>query len=134
MVDAPGRDGDDRVRELEGDRVAHLERRRVVHDRDLLRHRLGDLAPTVAGVDAPEPGDAVEHLAAVRGPVVHALGAREQARRGLELAICGERHPERLEGRAVGGIGTHGSRLRGCTAIRIIDTCRTKPRYYASAV
>ncbi len=96
-VEALGRDLDERARELERDRVPHLERRGVIHLRDLLRDRLGDFPAAVAGVDAPQARRGVEHLAAFRGPVVEALGAGEQARVRLELPVRGERHPERIE-------------------------------------
>ena len=43
----------------------------------------------------------LEHLAAVARRVIHALGALQQARRGLELAVGGEGHPEVI-GRGVG--------------------------------
>ena len=52
-------------RGLEGDRVAELEGRREIHHRRLALDRLGDLAPAVAGIDAPEPRGAVEDLAPV---------------------------------------------------------------------
>ena len=88
-----GQDGGERLRRLEGERVAHLERRGVVELDHRGRDRVGDLAAAVAGVDAPQAGGAVEHLAAVGREVMHALGAGEQARRGLELAVGRERHP-----------------------------------------
>ena len=80
--------------ELEGDRVAHLERGREVHLRDLALHRLDDLRPAVAGVYAPQARGAVEHLAALWRPVIHALGTGKEARRLLELPVRRERHPE----------------------------------------
>src|SRR4029079_18398728 len=49
------------------------------------------------GVDAPQPGRAVEHAAAVVGRVMRALGADDQARRLLILAVRRERHPECFE-------------------------------------
>ncbi len=103
VIDVAGRELDQPARELEAGRMAHLERRRVFHRRELLAHRLGDFLAAVPGVDAPQSGDAVENLAAVVGPVVHALGAREQTRLRFELTVGGERHPECFE------IGAHGS-------------------------
>jgi hypothetical protein len=102
VIDVAGRELDQPARKLEAGRVAHLERRRVLHRGQLLAHRLGDFLATVAGVDTPESCDAVEHFASVFGPVVHALGAREQARLRLELTVGSERHPERFK------IGTRG--------------------------
>jgi hypothetical protein len=87
--------------------MAHLKGGREFHGAELLGHRLGDLAPAVAGVHAPQARDAIEHLAAVGGPVVHALGARQQPRISLELAVGRERHPEGVEiaGERAGGRG-----------------------------
>src|SRR4029078_5895153 len=83
--------------------MAHLELRCVFPRGELLAHRLGDFLAAVTGVDAPQSGDAVEHFAAVFGPVVHALGAREKARLRLELTVGRERHPECFEIGARGG-------------------------------
>ena len=91
----------DLVRELERAGMSHLERRRVVHLGDLPADRLGDLLAAVAGVDAPEAGHAVEDLAPVGRPVVHAGRLGEQPRLRLELAIGRERHPEGFEVGAV---------------------------------
>jgi len=88
------RDAREPLGELERDRMAHLEGGREVHRRDLALDRLDDLRAAMPRVHAPEPGSAVEHLAAFGRPVVHAFGAREQARRLLELAVRRERHPE----------------------------------------
>ncbi len=97
VIEAGRRQLDDAVRELECGGMAELERRRVVECRELLRDGLDDLPPPVPGHHAPESRRAVEDLPAVVRPVVHALGAREQPRRGLELAIRRERHPEGFE-------------------------------------
>ena len=67
--------------QLEDLRMAHLEAGRIVELEQLLVHRVGDLRARVAGVHAPQARRAVEHLPAVVAPVVHALGADEQARR-----------------------------------------------------
>src|SRR3546814_11444277 len=67
-------------REFEGQRVAHLEGRREVQLLDLALHRLDDRLASVAGVAAPQAGGTVQHLAAVGGGVVHALGLDDQAR------------------------------------------------------
>ena len=65
MVQARRRDVDQPVGELEDDRMAHLEGRRVVELGRLLLDRLGDLRAAVAGIDAPQARGAVEDLAAV---------------------------------------------------------------------
>ncbi|MNT50675.1 hypothetical protein D3C72_1876050 [compost metagenome] len=88
------REIDQAVGKLEGLGVAELEGRGVVEFAGLFADRLGDLRAAVAGIDAPEAGGAVEHLAAVMGRIVHVLGADEEARFLLELAVCRERHPE----------------------------------------
>ena len=86
-----GRELDEPLGQLERLRVAHLERRREVHLGRLLGDRLDDLRPAVAGVDAPQAGDAVEDLAAVRRPVVHAsrLASRRGALLNWRLAVNG---------------------------------------------
>ena len=82
--------------EIERQRMAHVERGREVEVRQLPLDGGGDLAAAVAGIDAPEAGRTVDHLAAVDGGVVHALGGSEQPRRLLELPVGRERHPERI--------------------------------------
>ena len=76
--------------------MAHVERGREVEVHQLPLDGGGDLAAAMAGIDAPEAGRAVDHLAAVDGGVVHALGGSEQPRRFLELPVGRERHPERI--------------------------------------
>jgi hypothetical protein len=99
----------DVVGELERARVSHLERRRVFHRRDLAADRLGDFAAAVAGIDAPQARHCVEDLPAVRRPVMHALGAGQHARVGLELPVGRERHPESFHfGALEGGGRVHG--------------------------
>ena len=83
--------------EIERNGVAHLERRREVQGHQLTLDGRGDLAAAMAGVDAPQSGRAVDHLAAVDGGVMHALGGGEQPRRSLELPVGRERHPEGIE-------------------------------------
>jgi hypothetical protein len=48
---------------LEGDGVAELEGGREIQDGGLLLDRLDDLAAAMAGIAAPQPGRAVQHLA-----------------------------------------------------------------------
>ncbi len=95
------------IRQFERDRMAHLEGRGEFHGVELARHGVGDFAPAVAGIDAPQARHRVDHLPAVGGPVVHTLGARQQSRVGLELTIGRERHPKGVE-LAVGGGGSRG--------------------------
>ena len=82
---------------LEGGGMMHLEAGRVIHGGRLLLDRLDDRGAAVAGIDRPQAGDAVEHLAAVMRLVVHVLGRHQQAWRGLELAVGGEGDPQRIE-------------------------------------
>src|SRR4029078_10316017 len=58
-------------------------------------HASDELLAAVARLHAPQARGAIEDLAALGRVVVHPLGAREQARRLLELAGCRERHEER---------------------------------------
>jgi hypothetical protein len=97
--------------QLEGGRVAHLEGRRVIHPADLGGDRLRDLLAAMAGVDAPQAGGGIEHLAAVMGGVVHVLGGDEEPRLALELPVGRERHPEGFE--VVRG-GVEGRAVRRC--------------------
>jgi hypothetical protein len=94
VVHALGRDVDEAVGQLKSLRVAHLEGRCVVQLAGLLGNRLGDLRAAMAGVDAPQARRAIEDLAAIGGGVMHVLRADEHPRVLLELAVCGERHPE----------------------------------------
>ena len=103
------------VRELERGRMCHLERRREIERLELSGNRLSDLAPSVAGVDAPEPRDAIEDLPAIDRPVVHAARPRQQPGLCLELPVGGEGQPQRFEigarerGNGRSGVG-HGRR------------------------
>ena len=75
---------------------------------------LGDDAASVlaaarAGIDAPQARGTIKNLAAVAAGVIHALGAGEQARRGLELAVGGKRHPVAVEHGCIGlVVSVHG--------------------------
>ena len=97
MVEAGRGDVDELRGAFEGAWMAHLEGAGEIELADLLADRLDDLRPAMAGIDAPQPGGAVEHAASVVGGVVHALGADEQARRLLVLPVRRERHPECFE-------------------------------------
>ena len=110
-----GRDLGDARRRLEGDGVAELEGRREIHHRRLLLDGLGDLAPAMAGIAAPQPGGAVDHLLPVRGEIGHALGPGQQAGVGLEVAVVRVGHPERVQivGTRHGDL-VHGHPARGC--------------------
>jgi hypothetical protein len=84
--EAFGEGEDQRVGELEGRRKVELCRLRL--------DRCGDARLAMAGVDAPQPGGRIEQAAAFARVIMHALGAFEQPRVVLEIAIIGERHPE----------------------------------------
>ena len=79
--------------QLEGQRRGALEVRGEIQGQQLLAHRFGDLGTAMPGGAAEQPGAAIEQLAAFGIPVAHALGADEQLRCALELAVVGERHP-----------------------------------------
>ena len=97
VVEIAGQQGGDARRQLELQRMPHLERGRIVHAFGLGADRLHDLGPPVAGVDAPQAGGSVEYAAAVGRAVMHPPRRFEQARRGLELAIGRKGHPQRFE-------------------------------------
>ena len=97
LVQALGGDIGEALGQFEWQRVAHLEGRSKIQLGDLLAYRFGDLAAAVTGVAAPQASGAIQHLAAVAAGEVHAGGALEQARFGLELAVSGEGHPEWVE-------------------------------------
>ncbi len=95
--------------------MTHLKGGSVLHGAELLRDRFSDFAPSVPGIDAPQARDPVEHFASVGSPVVHALGACEQARIRLELPIRREGHPKGVEiamGESGGELSVHCGSLR----------------------
>jgi len=98
-VDLLGQHPRELLRELEGERMSHLERRRVVHDAGLFADGRGDRFAAMAGVHAPEAGGAVEDLSAVSGGIVHVFRGDEHARRALERAVRGKGHPQLFERR-----------------------------------
>ena len=109
MVDARGQDPLQLVRELEARRVPHLEARRKVERRSRFGDRVDDRLPAMPGIHAPQSRGAVENLAPVIGPVVHVLGAHQQARPRLERLVGGEWHPQRFKRRIMGNRGSsHG--------------------------
>ena len=87
VVEIAGRQQREPRGQLEHLGVAVLEGRRVVELGRLLLDRLDDRLAAMAGVDAEQARGGVDHLGAVRLEVVHALGAREQARPLLEGAV-----------------------------------------------
>ena len=96
--------------------MAHLERCGVVEGLKLPLHGLRDFLAAMPGVDAPEPGHAVEDFAAIRARVMHPLGGNQNARMGLELPVRRERHPigGKVEFVRKGGLGlAHGVNLSG---------------------
>jgi hypothetical protein len=106
VIDAVRQHAHELLRQLEGERMSHLERRRIVHYAGLFADRGGDRLPAVSRVHAPQTGGAVENLAAIGGSVVHVLRGDEHARRLFEGAIRRERHPQLLErGRCGGNTG-----------------------------
>src|SRR5471030_2131318 len=103
--------------------MAHLERGRVVHLVELLQDRGLDLLAAVARIDAPQARGAVDDLAALRRPVVNALGLGQHARVLLELPVRGERHEEGVEvvGDRLGGRRGHG-KLPSRDAKTVVET------------
>jgi hypothetical protein len=78
-----------------GDRIgiSHLERGRIVEREKLPRDRVGDLLAAVPGVDAPEPRDRIEYLAAGGVAIEDSFGFSEDSGRRGESAVRGEGHP-----------------------------------------
>src|SRR3546814_16942452 len=76
-VESLGHQRRNALRQFEGQRMPELEGRREIEHRGGLGDGLGDLGPAMAGIAAPEPGGAVQHLAAVRTAVVHAARRSE---------------------------------------------------------
>ncbi len=87
--------------------VAHLEGNRVVERGDLLLHGLDDLRVAMADAARPQARKRVVDAPAVTGRVVVAIGANDDTRRFLEVAIGRERHPQ-----GIGGDGIHRCKLR----------------------
>jgi hypothetical protein len=87
------RDRGDPLRELERARMPGGERCREIELPRLAPDRLDDARPAMPRVHAPERRQAVEHLAAVRGRVVHVFRRHDELRRRLEARVVGERHP-----------------------------------------
>ena len=100
MIEIAGRQRRDAARQLEGLRMAELEGRRVVEFGRLRLDRGDDRVAVVAGIGAPQPGGAVEQLAAVGRDVVHVLGAGDSRGRALKarLAVNGIQNGSRSLG------------------------------------
>ena len=96
------------ARQREGVGMSHLEAGDIVEPVGLRLDRLTDARMAVAGIDAPEPGHAVENPAPVRREIVIAFRPDEEPRRALEAAVRGEGHPMRIEIIGAGGGGGHG--------------------------
>jgi hypothetical protein len=73
--------------------VRRLEGRGIVEPPRLTADRLNDRFPAMTGVAAPQPRHGIDQLAPVRGVVVHALGAIDEARTPLESTVGGEGKP-----------------------------------------
>src|SRR6185312_9882874 len=98
VIEAGGRDLTDALGKLERTRMSHLKRRCVIERLELMRDRVANLRPAVAGIDAPQARYRIQYLSPIGGVVVHPGCPREDTRLGLELAVRGERHPEGFEG------------------------------------
>ena len=95
--------------ELKGQRMAQLEGGRIIEHRRLLLDRLDDGFTAMAGVHAPQASGAIQHAAAIGSGVMHVLRGHHQARIRLEIAVVGERHPQRRQ--VVGRNTGHGGGL-----------------------
>ncbi len=97
VIEIAGRERGDAARQFERLGMRELEGRRVVEFGRLALDRRDDRIAVMAGIGAPQAGGAVDQLAAVRGEVVHVLGAGDEPRARLERAVGRERHPIGLE-------------------------------------
>ena len=92
-VQVAGGHGSDHVSGLEGLVVAGLKGGGVIQCVELLFDRLLDRLAVVPRRHAPQAGDAVEHLPAVVGCKVHAVGSDKNTRVVLEAAVRREGEP-----------------------------------------
>ncbi len=102
-----GRHLDDAFGKCERLVVAHLEDHRVVECRNLLLHGGDNFRVAVADTRGPETGKRVVEAPTVGRRVMVALGAADDARLLLEIAICREGHPQ-----GIGRDGIHCAGLR----------------------
>ena len=93
MVERLGHDLRQLCRQGKGCGLTKLKRCSVVIVQHLRIHSFGNFLAAVATGDIEQTGRAVNQLVAILVPQIHALASGNQARRGFELAICGERHP-----------------------------------------
>src|SRR6266540_3320644 len=117
VVEVAGRERGDSARELERLGMGELKRRRVVERGRLRLDRRNDRIAIVPGIGAPHAGGAVEHGAPVGGVVMHVLGARDQARRGLERPVGRERKPIGFEVVGDGGRSLCWCRWHGAVSV-----------------
>src|SRR6185437_8511313 len=97
VLEIAGRQLGDARGELEALRMPAQERREVQFA-ELPMYRFGDLLAAMARRDAKEARRRVDDLVAAVVVVVHAFGAYDDPRIGLEVAIRRERHPQLVEG------------------------------------
>ena len=93
VVDRLRRNRGDHSGELEGARMAQIERRGVVVLQQLFVDGVGNLAPAVPGRYAEQAGRSVQHRAAPVVDQANAVALFHQPRFFLELAVRRERHP-----------------------------------------
>ncbi len=77
VVELLRRDRHHFFRGLECGGMMQLEAGGVIDGLGLLLDRVDDRPPAVAGIDRPQSGNAVEHLAAIVGLVMHVLGGHQ---------------------------------------------------------
>ena len=101
MIEPGGSELHQAVGQLERQRMAELESRRIIQFRKLAADGVDDLAPGMAGTAGPKARQAVENASPIHIEVIHALARLQQAWIVLELAVAGKRHPMRFELRPV---------------------------------
>ena len=102
LVEVAGRHLGNPLRRQESLVVAGLEGGGVVERVGLFLDGFVDRLAVVAGADAPQAGDAIEHLPAVMRCEVHAVGGHEHTGVFFEVAVGCEGQPLVVHGQVVG--------------------------------
>ena len=97
MIEAGRSQLGDFLGQLIGQRVAVLEAWRVIQGAQLLGHGLLNFFAVVPSATGPQAGQAVEYATALVIDEVIAIGADDQTRIALEVAVGGKRHPVRIQ-------------------------------------
>ncbi|VTQ25430.1 Uncharacterised protein [Pseudomonas aeruginosa] len=126
----------DLLGQLEGQRMAVLEARRVVEGTELASHRLLDFLARVAGAAGPQAGQAVVDLATLVVGQPAAFGGDDDPRVLLEVAVGGEGHPVGAQVEFAGNRRGHVERLvhRSILGLSCWKVPRTRRRSVGSSL